>query len=119
MPEFDPDKCYLSKKDIIGVGDTLIERWQASPDSNRKLILVAKGLQWILRRSPSADVEQYYREAFKMVYFIMQKNARAGDETLAKLPDPKPPMPVYVVTKANKPKVSLMDVFKSGGMRDE
>lgn len=96
MEEFNPDKCYLTKQDILGIGDTLIDRWNADSKSNRKMIIIAKGLQFLLKHSPASAVEQYYREAFKMVYFVMQKNARAGDETLSKLPMPEPPAIEYV-----------------------
>lgn len=120
MLEFDVDKCYLSKDQVIDVGTKLIERWQADPKANFWLIRITKGVQFVLKHTPANHVEQYYREAFKMVYYMMQQNARAGDPTLQKLPEPEAPKPVYVVSekKPSRLKLDFLSGLKEGGMRD-
>lgn len=116
---FDPDKCYLSKDQVIGVGNDLIKRWEADPKANFWLIRVAKAMQFVLGRTSEKVVEQYYREAFKMVYYIMQKNASASDPTLSKLPPPSPPKPQYVVPeKRERVAANLLRFFEHGAMKD-
>lgn len=120
MREFDIDKCYLTKDQILHeVGDVLIQRWEASPSSNFWIINIAKLMQKVLHAVPSKHVEQYYREAFKLVYHIMQVNARAADPTLQKLPAPAAPEPIYVKSEPRiKPNTGWLDVFKKGAMKD-
>lgn len=119
MPEFDPDQCYLSHEQILEVGDVLIERWKKDPKSNWKMINIVRGIKFLLRHSPHDQVEQYYRESFKIVYWMMQKNAQAGDPTLQKLPAPAPPVAVYCVSKPEPAvRIDWMSSFKRGGMKD-
>lgn len=83
--DYDPDKLYLTKEQIISVGDKLISRWQQNATANRKIILITRAAQWFARRYSEQEIEQYYKEFLIEVFEIMQQNALKGDPQLSTL----------------------------------
>ena len=115
---FDPDKCYLSIDQITEMGDVLIKRWETSPVANKKWILFVKGAKWFVKRQNPKDVENYYKETAKLMFFMMLKNARAADKTLSMLPEPEPPEPVYCKPASPKLDTDWIKSFRHGGMKE-
>jgi hypothetical protein len=84
LPEeiFDPDKLYLTKAQIIRIGDKLIARWKKNETANYKMIIITKAAQFLVKRYKDKEIETYYRHFWRESFEIMQENARAGDPAL-------------------------------------
>jgi hypothetical protein len=62
LPEeiFDPDKLYLTKAQIIRIGDKLIARWKENETANCKMIIITKATQFLVKRYKDKEIESYY-----------------------------------------------------------
>ena len=110
-PEFDADKLYLSKGQILGIGDRLIRRWKLNEKANKKMILIAKAAQFIVGRYKASEIETYYKDFWKEAYEIMYSNAKAGMPELKLLSHVKEP---EIVSELD---FSIKKVLSFGGMK--
>ena len=75
---FDPDRLFLTKNQILAIGDKLIARWKLNEKANLKMIMITKGAQFLVKRYKASEIETYYRDFWKEAYEIMYTNAQAG-----------------------------------------
>lgn len=110
---FDPDKLYLTKKQIIAIGDRLIARWKQNPTANAKMIVITKGAQFLVKRTPEKDVAQYYKEFWSEAYEVMVQNALEGNKELNLLKQVKEKQPL-----APKAKLDFTKALNYGAMKE-
>lgn len=110
-PAFDPDKLYLTKSQIMGIGDKLVERWKKNETANRKMILIARGAKFIVSRYKAQEIETYYRDFWKEAYEIMYANVQAGMPELKVLKQVKEP---EIISELD---FSIKKVLSFGGMK--
>lgn len=76
VPEFDPDKLYLTKAQLSRIGDRLVAGWQRTGrEGNTKLILMTRALQLIMKPISEENIQQYYKDFFREAFAVMQENA--------------------------------------------
>jgi len=78
MDQFDPDKLYMTKSQILGIGSELIKDWKKNEAANRKIIFITRAAQFIVGRYKAEEIEAYYKAFWKKAYEVMYNNMKAG-----------------------------------------
>lgn len=114
--DFDPDKLYLTKAQILSIGDKLKARWRQNEQANRKMIWIATAAQFLIKRYSDKEIETYYKDFWKEAYEIMQQNALQGDPALKMLQQVSELRPEQTKTTSEKKPLDFVKLLTAGGM---
>jgi len=78
---FDPDKLVLSKQEILGFCDRVLEKWNKNPTKNAKSILAMTAVKASVVWTDDESLRAIWSEILNWTFELLYENAMAqGDK---------------------------------------
>ena len=74
---FEPDKMALTKKDILGFCDRVLEKWQKNPSKNTRNILAMNAVKTSVLWTDDESLKAIWNEIISWTFELLYENALA------------------------------------------